>query len=109
MEIINPTGSMVSGLTAKLLIPQPKQFAHNISPALLILSDQGQLGIKGITPDNKVIFHAIDILKAENTGIWITGLAEETQVITVGQGFVDYGEKVIPVYKTTGLTEMGQE
>jgi multidrug efflux system membrane fusion protein len=109
MEIINPTGSMVSGLTAKLLIPQPKQFAHNISPALLILSDQGQLGIKGITPDNKVIFHAIDILKAENTGIWITGLAEETQVITVGQGYVDYGEKVIPVYKTTGLTEMGQE
>ena len=99
MEVINPSGSMTSGLTAKLLIPQPQQFAHKIAPALLILDDQGHLGIKGITPDNKVVFHGIDILKAENTGIWITGLEEETQVITVGQGFVDYGEEVTPVYK----------
>ena len=99
MEVANPSGAMTSGLTAKLLIPQPKQFAHNISPSLLILSDQGHLGIKGITPDNKVVFHSINILKAENTGIWITGLEEETQVITVGQGFVEYGEEVTPVYK----------
>lgn len=101
MEVINPSGSMTSGLTAKLQIPQPKQFAHEISPALLILDDQGHLGLKGITPDNKVIFHSIDILKAENTGIWITGLEEETQVITVGQGFVDFGEEVDPVYKNS--------
>lgn len=99
MEISNPSGSMTSGLTAKLQIPQPKQFAHEVSPALLILDDQGHLGIKGITPDNKVIFHGIDILKAENTGIWITGLEEAAQIITVGQGFVDYGEEVTPVYK----------
>lgn len=99
MEVVNPSGAMTSGLTAKLLIPQPKQFAHNISPSLLILSDQGHLGIKGITPDNKVVFHNINILKAENTGIWITGLEEETQVITVGQGYVEYGEEVNPVYK----------
>jgi multidrug efflux system membrane fusion protein len=107
MEIINSTGSMSSGLTAKLLIPQPKQFANKISPALLILNQQGQLGIKGITPDNKVVFHGIEILKAENTGIWITGLAEETNVITVGQGFVEYGEEVMPVHKKTGLAEAG--
>ncbi len=118
MEVINPSGSMTSGLTAKLRIPQPKQFAHEISPALLILDDQGHLGLKGITPDNKVVFHGIDILKAENTGIWITGLEEETQVITVGQGFVVYGEEVLPVYKNTeeqkldaptDLAETGQE
>lgn len=118
MEVVNPSGSMTSGLTAKLQIPQPKQFAHKISPALLILNDQGHLGLKGITPDNKVIFHGIDILKAENTGIWITGLEEQTQVITVGQGFVDYGEEVTPVYKeaeaqqkdtAANLAETGQD
>lgn len=118
MEVVNPSGSMTSGLTAKLQIPQPQQFAHKISPALLILDDQGHLGLKGITPDNKVIFHGIDILKAENTGIWITGLEEQTQVITVGQGFVDYGEEVTPVYKeaeaqqkdsAANLAETGQD
>lgn len=119
MVIDNPSGSMTSGLTAKIKIAQPKQFAHKISPALLILDDQGHLGLKGITSDNKVVFHNIDILKAENTGIWITGLDEETQVITVGQGFVDYGEEVYPVYKSkdpsdseekqSNLAETGQD
>ena len=93
-------GNMASGLTAKMLIPQPAQYAHRITPALLILNDQGQLGLKGLSENNQVIFHAIDILKAENTGIWITGLEEQAKVITVGQGFVDYGETVSPVYKT---------
>jgi multidrug efflux system membrane fusion protein len=73
----------------------------------LILNEQGHLGIKGITPDNKVVFHSIEILKAENTGIWITGLKEKTKVITVGQGFVEYGEEVMPVYKKTALTDAG--
>jgi membrane fusion protein, multidrug efflux system len=122
MEVSNPSGAMTSGLTAKLQISQPKQFAHKISPALLILNDQGHLGLKGITNENTVTFHGIDILKAENTGIWITGLEEETKIITVGQGFVSYGEKVSPVFKaektnenesevttTTSLAETGQD
>lgn len=119
MEILNPGGSMTSGLTAKIQIAQPKQFAHEVSPALLILDQQGHLGLKAIDEANKVIFKAIDILKAENSGIWITGLEEEAKIITVGQGFVDYGEEVSPVYKTdleaedaeptTELAETGQE
>ncbi len=105
MMVNNPSGNMTSGLTAKIKISQPKQFAHQITPALLILNDQGHLGLKGIAEDDSVIFHGIDILKAENTGIWITGLEEETKIITVGQGFVSYGEKVSPVYKKDQLNE----
>lgn len=105
MMVNNPSGNMTSGLTAKIKISQPKQFAHQITPALLILNDQGHLGLKGIAEDDSVIFHGIDILKAENTGIWITGLEEETKIITVGQGFVSYGEKVSPVYKEDQLNE----
>jgi multidrug efflux system membrane fusion protein len=99
MEVENLTGSMTSGLTAKLIVPQPKQFSHLISPALLILNNQGKLGLKGLTEDNKVVFHAIEMVKAVSNGIWITGLKEESKIITVGQGFVDYGEQVSPVYK----------
>lgn len=109
MEVENMQGNMTSGLTAKIEVAQPQQFAHRISPALLILNDQGQLGLKGLTEDNKVIFHAIEILKAENTGIWITGLKEHTKVITVGQGFVEYGETVSPVYKTKQTDDKTEE
>jgi|TARA_B110001454_G_scaffold176027_1_gene168002 membrane fusion protein, multidrug efflux system len=100
MVVDNPSGSMTSGLTAKILVPQPKLFSHLVSPALLILNDQGELGLKGLTENNQVIFHAIKIIKAVKDGIWITGLEEESKIITVGQGFVEYDEKVFPVYKT---------
>lgn len=121
MEVKNIKGAMTSGLTAKLIVPQPKQFSHLVSPALLILNDQGKLGLKGLTEDDKVIFHAIQIVKAVSNGIWITGLEEESKIITVGQGFVDFGEQVSPVYKVapetadekaeplSSLAEMGQE
>ncbi len=105
MVVNNPSGNMTSGLTAKIQIAQPAQFAHQITPALLILNDQGHLGLKGINEDDEVIFHSIDILKAENTGIWILGLEEESKIITVGQGYVSYGEKVSPVYKEALLND----
>lgn len=119
MEVENLKGAMTSGLTAKLMLPQPKQFSHLVSPALLILNDQGKLGLKGLTENNKVIFHAIEIVRAVSNGIWITGLEEESKIITVGQGFVEYGEQVSPVYKIesqsekktkplSSLAEMGQ-
>ena len=109
MEVRNLTGSMTSGLTAKLMVPQPKQFSHLVSPALLILNDQGKLGLKGLTEDDKVIFHAIQIVKAVSNGIWITGLEEESKIITVGQGFVDYNERVSPVYKVPSNKEAPAE
>ena len=99
LEVDNPSGNMTSGLTARISVPQPKQFAHKVSPALLILNEEGHLGIKGIDADHKVIFHNIEILRAEGSGIWVTGLEEQAQVITVGQGFVAYGEQVEPVFK----------
>lgn len=101
LEIANPSGAMTSGLTARISVPQPKQFAHKVSPALLILDEQGHLGIKGINPDHEVVFNPIEILRAEGHGIWVTGLEEKAMVITVGQGFVELGEKVEPVFKET--------
>ena len=65
--------------------------------------------LKGLTEDDKVIFHDIQIVKAVSNGIWITGLEEESKIITVGQGFVEYGETVSPVYKTDYKTEPQSE
>jgi multidrug efflux system membrane fusion protein len=98
LEISNPGGSMTSGLTAKLHIPQPATYAYFISPALLILDDEGQLGLKGIDEQNRVVFRGVNLLKADNKGIWVYGLGSEANIITVGQGFVEYGQQVEPVY-----------
>src|SRR5690606_39610255 len=42
-------GSAISsGLTARIHVPQQETWAYYISPALLMLNDNGQLGLKGI-------------------------------------------------------------
>ncbi|WP_420590405.1 efflux RND transporter periplasmic adaptor subunit [Bacterioplanoides sp.] len=98
LEIDNPSGVMTSGLTAKIHVPQPETHAYHVSPALLILSDDGQLGLKGIDEQHKVVFRPISLLKADNDGVWVYGLGEQADIITVGQGFVEYGEQVEPVF-----------
>ncbi len=109
MEVDNPSGNMTSGLTAKLHIPQPETHAYFVSPALLILSDDGRLGLKGINTQHQVIFQPIQLLKASNNGIWVYGLGEQADIITVGQGFVDYGEQVEPVFFQSTDTQLGKQ
>ncbi|WP_157729998.1 efflux RND transporter periplasmic adaptor subunit [Bacterioplanes sanyensis] len=110
MEVANPSGNMTSGLTAKLHIPQPETQAYYISPALLILDDEGRLGLKGINEQHQVIFQPINLLKADNSGIWIYGLGERADIITVGQGFVEYGEQVEPVFHSDDSpTQIGEQ
>lgn len=108
MEVTQTGASMSSGVTARIHVPQPDTWAYYISPALLMLSDNGQLGLKGIDERNQVVFRPVDLLKADNRGIWVHGLGAEANIITVGQGFVEYGQKVEPVYKTDGEQTTGK-
>ncbi|WP_430462004.1 efflux RND transporter periplasmic adaptor subunit [Thalassolituus sp. LLYu03] len=103
LEVRNAAGAMTAGLTATLHIPQPATYAYYVSPALLILDDEGKLGLKGIDERNRVVFRAVNLLKADNTGIWVYGLGEEASIITVGGGFVEYGQEVEPVYVSQEL------
>lgn len=110
MQVDNPSGQMTSGLTAKLHVPQPQTHAYYVSPALLILDDDGRLGLKGINQQHEVIFQPIQLLKADNNGIWVYGLGERADIITVGQGFVEYGEQVEPVfYQDTPASQIGEQ
>jgi multidrug efflux system membrane fusion protein len=83
-----------SGVTAQIAIPVEALNAQKISPALLVLSDAGQMGVRTINADNIVEFHEIEMIKDEADGIWVTGLPDVTRVIVVGQQLVVAGETV---------------
>lgn len=89
-----PSALPALGLSATIDLIAPPQPAFLISPALLQLNDQGVLGVKTIDTHDRVTFKAIEILKAESDGLWISGLSETERVITIGQGYVHIGEKV---------------
>ena len=68
--------------------------AHKISPAILSLNDQGKLGIRTVTSDNKVQFKEIKILEDTSNGMWVAGLGKEARIITLGQEYVFQGQTV---------------
>lgn len=96
ITVDNPDSVMPAGLSARIIIPTGQARGHFISPAILSLGTDGELGIKTVLEDNTVAFSPVAIVRAQTDGVWVTGLTEEAQIITVGQGFVNAGDVVDP-------------
>jgi multidrug efflux system membrane fusion protein len=97
MEVPNPDGRLPAGITAEMLIPAEESLAQKISPALLSLSTDGIIGVKTIDEFNRVVFSPVEITRSESNGVWVTGLPETANIISVGQGYVAAGQEVDPV------------
>jgi multidrug efflux system membrane fusion protein len=91
LEIDNTDGSLRAGMTAELMIPAETIYAQKISPSLLTLDDEGNLGVKIVNDSGIVEFHTADIAMSSSEGVWIAGLPHSANIITVGQGFVNVG------------------
>ncbi len=99
-EVPNPDGLLNAGVSAELCIVTGRESAHFLSPAVLSLNDSGDVGVKSVTDDGVVHFYPVDLVRTEADGVWVSGLPEQVQVITQGQGFVNAGELVIPLPAT---------
>jgi multidrug efflux system membrane fusion protein len=91
MQVDNSVGIYRGGITAELMIPADTIYAHKVSPSLLTLDDEGNLGIKIVNESGSVEFHKADIAMSSSDGVWIAGLPHAATIITVGQGFVNAG------------------
>ena len=96
VEIRTPNADrqIPSGVSAEVRIPTGEIEAHFLTPAILSLNDDGQLGVKTVTEDGTVSFNPVSIVHARADGLWVTGLDEEARIITTGQGFVRAGDSV---------------
>ena len=94
LEIPNEDDNVAAGLTAELRLQLNEVPAHLVSSAVLTLTDVGAIGVKSVDEGGVVRFHAVGIEADTPEGIWITGLPEELDIITVGQEFVLDGQKV---------------
>lgn len=96
VEVPNPDGALPSGLSAEVTVPVEEVRAHRLSPAILSLNDQGELGLMAVADDNTAVFHPITPVRADADGLWVTGAPTQLRLITIGQGFVQPGETVTP-------------
>ena len=94
LEVDNAAGEYRGGVTAELMLSADTIFAHKISPSLLTLDDEGNVGIKIVNDEGEVEFFPADIAMSSSEGVWIAGLPHTASIITVGQGFVNPGAVV---------------
>ena len=94
ISVDNKDRTIRDGVSAEIYIKGKDEAAHKISPAILSLNDQGKLGVRTVTADNRVEFKEINILEDTNSGMWVSGLGEEARIITLGQEYVFQGQTV---------------
>ncbi|MGI1678729.1 MAG: efflux RND transporter periplasmic adaptor subunit [Cellvibrionaceae bacterium] len=94
VAVENPDMRLFSGVTAEIGIHTGDTSAHLISASLLMLADDGQLGIRVLDDDHKVVFYDVNVVGDAADGVWLTGLPKSIKLITVGQEYVGEGEKV---------------
>ncbi|NOH82932.1 efflux RND transporter periplasmic adaptor subunit [Vibrio sp. 03-59-1] len=96
IAIANTDKKIPAGISAEVTLSLESQLAIKITPAMLALDDVGNLGVKTLQQD-MVHFVPIQLVKAEQDGVWLTGLGEKVDIITIGQGFVRDGDSVIAI------------
>lgn len=96
MAVANGEGRLPAGLTADVIVSLSPEPAYKISPAALVLSEDGRLGVKAVDAEDRVVFHPVTILDDEIDGIWLGGLPPSLRLIVVGQELVEIGERVRP-------------
>jgi multidrug efflux pump subunit AcrA (membrane-fusion protein) len=94
ISVENKDTTIRDGVSAEIYIKGKKEPAHKISPAILSLNDQGKLGVRTVTKENKVEFKEIKILEDTSSGMWVSGLDQEARIITLGQEYVFQGQTV---------------
>jgi multidrug efflux system membrane fusion protein len=96
IELANPEQRIPAGISTEVTLNLQSQLAVKVTPAMLALDEIGNLGVKTLVED-RVLFVPISLVKAEQDGVWLSGLGEKVKIITTGQGFVRNGDRVIAV------------
>ncbi|HEY3777692.1 MAG TPA: efflux RND transporter periplasmic adaptor subunit [Rhizomicrobium sp.] len=93
VELPNPDAKLRDGVSADIRIPVRNVEAMRISPGILVLSDGGVVGVR-VVENGIVHFRPVQIVSDNPDGMWVTGLPNGAEVITVGQEFVSEGARV---------------
>lgn len=94
VEVPNPDGQVPAGMTAEVTLRGTSVPAVVLPRSVVTLSGAGDLGIRGVDEENKVVFFPIDLVDDTTSGLYLGGVPEDARVIVAGQDLVTEGETV---------------
>jgi multidrug efflux system membrane fusion protein len=98
ITVPNPDVTIRDGQTADILVRSEGIPAHLLPTSAMTLNDNGTLGVR-VVEDGVVNFVPVRMIRDTPTGVWLTGLPDVADVITVGQEFVTDGVPVRVTYE----------
>ncbi len=100
ITVDNAALTIRDGQSAEILITTEGTLAHLLPASAMTLNDEGTLGIRVVDADQIARFMPVTRLRDTVAGVWLAGLPETVDVITVGQEFVTEGVPVRVTYET---------
>jgi multidrug efflux system membrane fusion protein len=83
-----------SGLSVEVIMEIEQLQAHQISPAIVRLDAQGRAGVYLVNQASELVFKPIDIVRADGQALWVSGLDQRVQLVTLSQAALVEGQQV---------------
>ncbi|NRA88044.1 MAG: efflux RND transporter periplasmic adaptor subunit [Rhizobiales bacterium] len=95
VSVDNPNLLIRDGMTSQISIELEKTKAHFIKKSLLTLNESGDIGVRVVNKNNNVEFYKVKVLSDKKSGVWVSGLKDEINIISIGHEYVEAGQKVL--------------
>lgn len=97
VAIPNESKQLPAGMTAEITLLAEQTDSVMLPRSVVTLSSDGDLGIRAVDKDNKVVFFPIDLVDDTPNGLVLAGIPADARVIVAGQDLVTEGDEVKPV------------
>lgn len=99
IQVPNKDLAIRDGQTAEIIIAADGAMAHFIPQSALTLNDDGDLGVRTVDDKSLAQFVKLKLLRDTAGGVWVAGLPETANIITVGQEYVVDDVPVIATFE----------
>lgn len=96
VAIPNPDNAIPAGMTAEIAISAEPVETVALPRSVVTLNTDGELGVRGVNADNKVVFYPIDLVDDTPRALYLAGIPAEAHIIVAGQDLVTAGDTVEP-------------
>jgi multidrug efflux system membrane fusion protein len=94
IAVDNSDGTLRAGMSAGVRVTIDQVPAFKISPAHLNVDEAGSLSVKTVKPDGTVQVMPVAIAQTVGNAAYVSGLADDTLILGMGQAFVSDGSKI---------------
>ncbi|MBL0933329.1 MAG: efflux RND transporter periplasmic adaptor subunit [Rhizobiaceae bacterium] len=94
VAIDNENNEIPAGMTTEMTLRAQPVESVRLPRSVVTLSTEGDLGIRSVDGDDKVVFHPIDLVDDTPEGLVLAGIPADARVIVSGQDLVAEGDTV---------------